>query len=78
MYCWAVDEGWATRWRLERRDGGIAHELVAAADRVSRDCGADATIVIVVGSAMYAYHHVLASVPVALVRHARYPILVVP
>ena len=66
------------RWRLERRDGGIAHELVAAADQVSRDNGTDATVVIVVGSAMHTYHHVVGSVPVALVRHAKYPIVVVP
>jgi nucleotide-binding universal stress UspA family protein len=66
------------RWRLERRDGGIAHELVAAADEVSRDGGADATVVIVVGSAMHAYHYVVGSVPVALVRHAKYPVVVVP
>ena len=66
------------RWRLERRDGGIAHELVAAADQVSGDYGADSTVVIVVGSAMHTYHHVVGSVPVALVRHAKYPIVVVP
>jgi nucleotide-binding universal stress UspA family protein len=69
------------RWRLERRNGVIAHELVAAADQVSRDYrdyGADATVVIVVGSAMHTYHHVVGSVPVALARNAKYPILVVP
>ncbi len=66
------------RWRLERRDGNIAHELIAAADRVSRDYGTDATVVIVVGSAMHTYHHVVGSVPVALVRNAKYPIVVVP
>ena len=66
------------RWRLERRDGGIAHELVAAADQASDDYGADSTVVIVVGSAMHTYHHVVGSVPVALVRHAKYPIVVVP
>jgi nucleotide-binding universal stress UspA family protein len=66
------------RWRLERRDGSIAHELVAAAEQVSREYGADASVVIVVGTAMHAYHHVVGSVPVALVRHAKYPIVVVP
>jgi hypothetical protein len=69
------------RWRLERRNGVFAHELVAPADQVSRDYGdysADATVVIVVGSAMHTYHHVVGSVPVALARNAKYPILVVP
>jgi nucleotide-binding universal stress UspA family protein len=65
-------------WILERRDGVVAHELAAAADQVSRGDGNDATVVIVVGSAMHTYHHVVGSVPVALVRHAKYPILVVP
>lgn len=66
------------RWRLERRNGSIAPELVAAADEVSRECGTDTTVVIVVGSAMHTYHRVVGSVPVALVRHAKYPVLVVP
>ena len=66
------------RWRLERRDGVIAHELVAAADQVSHESSGNATVVIVVGSAMHTYHHVVGSVPVALVRHAKYPIVVVP
>ncbi|MCU1362650.1 MAG: putative universal stress protein [Acidimicrobiaceae bacterium] len=66
------------RWRLERRNGNVALELVAAADQASRDYGADATIVIVVGSAMRSYHRVVGSVPVALVRQAKYPTLVVP
>jgi nucleotide-binding universal stress UspA family protein len=66
------------RWRLERRNGSIAPELVAAADEVVRECGADTSVVIVVGSAMQSYHRVVGSVPVSLVRHAKYPVLVVP
>jgi nucleotide-binding universal stress UspA family protein len=66
------------RWTLERRNGSVAFELVAAADEVSRDHGSDANVVIVVGSAMHTYHRVVGSVPVALVRHAKYPVLVVP
>jgi nucleotide-binding universal stress UspA family protein len=71
-------DGVEHRWALQRRDGTIAHELVAAADQASRDYGKDANVVIVVGSAMQTYHHVVGSVPVALVRHAKYPIVVVP
>ncbi|HWD24777.1 MAG TPA: universal stress protein [Acidimicrobiales bacterium] len=66
------------RWRFQRRDGFIAHELTAAADELSRDYGGDASVVIVVGSAMHTLHHVVGSVPVALVRHAKYPVVVVP
>jgi nucleotide-binding universal stress UspA family protein len=71
-------DGVEPRWILQRRDGAIADELLAAADQVSREYGNDATVVIVVGSAMQTYHHVVGSVPVALVRHAKYPIVVVP
>ena len=56
----------------------IAHELIAVADQVSLDNGDDASVVIVVGSAMHTLHHLVGSVPVALVRHTKYPIFVVP
>jgi nucleotide-binding universal stress UspA family protein len=71
-------DGPEQRWSLQRRDGIVADQLVAAADQVSRDYDNDASVVIVVGSALHAYHHVVGSVPVALVRHAKYPIVVVP
>jgi nucleotide-binding universal stress UspA family protein len=71
-------EGVEPRWRLQRRDGVVAHELIAAADEVSLDNDDDASVVIVVGSAMHTLHHLVGSVPVALVRHAKYPIFVVP
>ncbi len=71
-------DGVEPRWSLQRRDGAVARELVAAADEVGRDHGNDARVVIVIGSAMHTYHHVVGSVPVALARHAKYPIVVVP
>jgi nucleotide-binding universal stress UspA family protein len=67
-----------SRWRFQRRDGPIAHELIAVADELSHECGDDSQVVIVVGSAVHTLHHVVGSVPVALVRHAKYPIVVVP
>lgn len=67
-----------SRWRFQRRDGSIGHELTAVADELSRDYGDDAQVVIVVGSPMHSLHHVVGSVPVALVRRAKYPIVVVP
>jgi hypothetical protein len=66
------------RWRFQRRDGLIAHELIAVADELSRDYGDDAQVVIVIGSAMHTLHHVVGSVPVALMWQAKYPIAVVP
>jgi nucleotide-binding universal stress UspA family protein len=71
-------EGVEPRWSLQRRDGLIAYELIAVADQVSVDHGDGASVVIVVGSAMHTLHHLVGSVPVALVRHAKYPIVVVP
>ena len=71
-------EGVEPRWSLQRRDGVVAHEIIAVADQVSRDYGNDTSVVIVVGRATHTLHHVVGSVPVALVRHARYPIVVVP
>lgn len=66
------------RWRFQRRDGPIAHELIAVADELSHECGDDTQVVIVVGGAVHTLHHVVGSVPVALVRHAKYPVVVVP
>jgi nucleotide-binding universal stress UspA family protein len=66
------------RWRFQRRDGSIAHELITVADELTHDYGDGSQVVIVVGSAMHSLHHVVGSVPVALVRHAKYPVVVVP
>jgi nucleotide-binding universal stress UspA family protein len=65
------------RWSLERRQGLIADELLAAA----KDTGAahpGATVVIVVGSSSLAAHRVVGSVAVSLARHSPVPLIVVP
>jgi nucleotide-binding universal stress UspA family protein len=66
------------RWRFQRRDGSVAHELISVADEFSREYGEGSQVVIVVGSAVHSFHQFVGSVPVALVRHATYPIVVVP
>jgi nucleotide-binding universal stress UspA family protein len=66
------------RWTFHRRDGAVAHELLAAADELRNEHGDHATIVIVVGASVHAYHQVMGSVPVSLARQARFPLLVVP
>jgi nucleotide-binding universal stress UspA family protein len=71
-------DGVEPRWSFQRRDGIIARELLAAAEEVNRDHGHADDVVIVVGGALRTYHHLVGSVPVALVRHAKYPIVVVP
>ena len=65
------------RWVLERRQGLIVDELLAAA----KDAGAahaDATVVIVVGSSSQVTHRVLGSVAVGLARHSPLPLIIVP
>ena len=65
------------RWVLERRQGPIVEELLAAA----RDTGAahpDATVAIVVGSSSLVAHRVVGSVAVGLARHSLVPLVIVP
>jgi nucleotide-binding universal stress UspA family protein len=64
-------------WDLERRQGLIAEELIAAA----KDLAAAepyATVVIVVGSSSLVTHRVVGSVAVSLARHSPVPLIVVP
>jgi nucleotide-binding universal stress UspA family protein len=66
------------RWSFQRRDGSVAHELVAAAKQLRRQQGPEPTIVIIVGAPVQRLHHMIGSVPVALAREAKFPLLVVP
>jgi len=67
-----------SRWHFQRRDGAVAHELVTVADELHRAHGSDSQVVMVVGSAMHSVHRFVGSVPVALVRNRKYPVIVVP
>jgi nucleotide-binding universal stress UspA family protein len=65
------------RWDIERRQGLITEELLAAA----RDTAAahpTATVVIVVGSSSQVAHRMVGSVAVGLARHSPVPLVVVP
>ena len=65
------------RWDLERRQGLITEELLAAAgDAVAAHPGA--TVVIVVGSSSQVTHRVVGSVAVGLARHSAVPLVIVP
>jgi nucleotide-binding universal stress UspA family protein len=70
--------GAAQRWHFQRRDGGIADELLAVAEGLRDQRGPDASVVIVVGRSEHGYHHVLGSVPQALERHDHFPVIVIP
>jgi nucleotide-binding universal stress UspA family protein len=71
-------EGVETRWHFQRRDGRVAHELLAAADELRRWYGSDAKIVIVVGGSSHRYHRLFGSAALDVVRHDSYPVVVEP
>jgi nucleotide-binding universal stress UspA family protein len=66
------------RWRFERRDGEVAEQLMSVARDESASFGPDASIMVVVGKASKRMHHLVGSVPVGLVRHECFPVIVVP
>jgi nucleotide-binding universal stress UspA family protein len=70
--------GAAQNWHFQRRDGGAAEQLLAAADELSQEHGDQARVVIIVGRPERAIHHLAGSVPHALERHDGYPVIVVP
>jgi nucleotide-binding universal stress UspA family protein len=70
--------GAAQRWHFQRRNGGIADELLSVAEGLRDRHGPDASVVIVVGRSEHGYHHVLGSVPQALERHDHFPVIVIP
>lgn len=64
-------------WDFERRQGQIAHELIAVAGEI-HSAHPDDTVVIVVGSSSSAVHRMVGSVPVNLARHSPVPLVIVP
>lgn len=64
-------------WNFERRQGQIAHELVAATEDIHA-AHPDDIVVIVVGSSSSAVHRMVGSVPVTLARHSPVPLVIVP
>jgi len=64
-------------WGFERRQGQIAHELIAAADEAHAAHPGD-TVGVVIGSSSSAMHRMVGSVPVNLARHSPVPLIIVP
>jgi nucleotide-binding universal stress UspA family protein len=71
-------KGTESRWHFHRRDGAVAHELLAAAEELRRQHGPDADIVIVVGGSAHKYHRLFGSASLNVVRHDGFPVVVVP
>lgn len=69
--------GHVNDWDFQRRQGQIAHELVAATEEIHA-AHPDDTVVIVVGSSSSAVHRMVGSVPVTLARHSPVPLIIVP
>ena len=68
----------AQRWHFQRRDGAIVDNLIAVADDLRLQHGADAEVLLVVGRSEHGYHHVLGSVPAGLEQRVHYPVIVIP
>jgi nucleotide-binding universal stress UspA family protein len=70
--------GAAQNWRFQRRNGGAADQLMAAAGELSQQHGPDVRVVIIVGRPEHKLHQVTGSVPRSLERHDGYPVIVIP
>jgi nucleotide-binding universal stress UspA family protein len=66
------------RWHFRRRDGAVAHELIAVGDELRRQNGPQTTIVLIVGGSSHKSHRLLGSVSSKLERVDRFPVVVVP
>jgi nucleotide-binding universal stress UspA family protein len=64
-------------WDFLRRQGPIAHELMAAADSIQA-ARPEEVVAVVVGSSSSAMHRMVGSVAVNLARHSPVPIMIVP
>jgi nucleotide-binding universal stress UspA family protein len=70
-----VDSGLS--WDFQRRQGPIAHELIAIAESAQAARPGD-VVAIMVGSSSSAMHRIVGSIAVNLVRHSPVPVTVVP
>jgi nucleotide-binding universal stress UspA family protein len=71
-------DGLEQPWHFQRRDGAIAAQLQATASEIDDRYNGNADIVIVAGGSAHWYHRVAGSVGATLVRHDRFPVIVVP
>jgi nucleotide-binding universal stress UspA family protein len=64
-------------WDFQRRQGPIAHELIAIAESAQAARPGD-VVAIMVGSSSSAMHRIVGSIAVNLARHSPVPVMVVP
>jgi K+-sensing histidine kinase KdpD len=65
-------------WHFQRRDGDVAHELLAVAEEFAESAGDESRVGLVVGGPAHRIHRYLNSVPLRLIRSDRFSIVVVP
>ncbi len=65
-------------WSFERRTGNVAEEILASARERRMDPGDPTQTIIVVGRSTQVVHHIIGSVPVALLHHSPYAVVVIP
>ena len=65
-------------WRFERRDGGVAEQLLAVAEELQRRYGPTKDVCLVVGAPAHRFHRLAGSVSASLARSGRFPLIVVP
>ncbi|MGH9094546.1 MAG: universal stress protein, partial [Acidimicrobiales bacterium] len=63
-------------WSFERRSGGVADELLASARERRSDPDDGTQTILVVGRSTQALHHIIGSVPVALLHRSPYAVVV--
>jgi nucleotide-binding universal stress UspA family protein len=64
-------------WDFQRRQGPIAHELIAIAESAQAARPGD-VVAIMVGSSSSAMHRIVGSIAVNLARHSPVPVMIVP
>lgn len=65
-------------WHFQRRDGDVAHELLAVAEGLAHSGDDDTRIGLVVGGSAHRIHRYLNCVPQRLIRSDRFSVVVVP
>jgi nucleotide-binding universal stress UspA family protein len=66
------------RWTFEHRRGDVVQQLIDVSEQLEGQRVGEGYTVIIVGSSTQRIHHFVGSVPVALVRQANVPVVVVP
>ena len=76
--CESIIAPYGVAWHFQRRDGDVAHELLAVAEDLAESGGGEARVGLVVGGSAHRIHRYLNCVPLKLIRSDRFGVVVVP